>query len=70
MLLKPHMIDMIITFFLNQKEILMISCILKPISPSDSARYAHTDLSSSTTELWETSVFSPADGAIILHMIK
>ena len=28
-----------------------------------------TDLSRITTELWEIPVFSPADGALILHMI-
>ena len=37
-----------------------------PLSPSDSAHYAHTDLSCITTELWEIPVFSPADGAIII----
>ena len=28
-----------------------------------------TDLSCITTELWEIPVFSPTDGALILHMI-
>ena len=37
-----------------------------PMSPSDSAHYAHTDLMGITMELWEIL----ADGAIILHMIK
>ena len=37
---------------------------------SDSAHYAHTDLSCITTELCEIPVLSPVDGAVILHMIK
>ena len=37
------------------------------ILPSDSA---HADLSCNTTELWEIPVFSPSNGAIILHTIK
>ena len=41
-----------------------------PYSPSDNTQYAHTDLSRITTELWEIPVFSPADGAILLHVIK
>ena len=40
------------------------------ILPSDSAHYAHTDLSYIITEMWDIPVFSLADGAIILHMIK
>ena len=39
------------------------------VSPSESARYAHIDHPRTTTELWEIPVFSPADGALILHMI-
>ena len=38
------------------------------ISGPPSVHYAHTtDL---TTELWEIPIFSPADGALILYMIK
>ena len=37
------------------------------ILPSDNAHYAHTDLSRITMELREIAVFSPEDGAIILH---
>ena len=43
---------------------------LLTMSPSDKADYGHTDLSHTTTELWESPVFLPPDGIIILHMIK
>ena len=47
-----------------------MSFITNAISPADITHYAHTDLPRDTTELWEMPVFSPADGAVILHMIK
>ena len=39
------------------------------ILPSDSAHYAHIDLSFISSELWEIPVFSPADGTIIFLML-
>ena len=44
----------------------------RQISLSDSAHYVHTNLLRTciTTELWEIPIFSPAYGAMILHMIR
>ena len=44
----------------------MILHALKQFCPALALR---TDLLRITTELWEIPVFSPADGALILHMI-
>ena len=70
MFTRNHPLAYVHSLKAKMSHLLLVTATTETISPSDSAHYAHIDISHISTELWGNLVFSSADGAIILHMIK